>query len=111
MPHENGSSQLPPPRAPPPSQQRSPLPPQATHVFIAQTLNGAVQSTSAPQQACPMPPQFPHELLAPHVPSEVPPAPVQAPAAATQVPRTQQPPVEQVSPSQHGSPLPPHAVQ
>jgi hypothetical protein len=107
----NGSSQLPPPTVPPVSQQRSPLPPQATHTFAAQTLNGAVHPTSAPQQACPMPPQLPHELLAPHVPSAVPPAPVQAPADATQVPRTQHPPDEHVSPSQHGSPLAPHAVQ
>jgi hypothetical protein len=86
------------------------LPPQLTHTFAAQTLNGTVHPTSAPQQACPMAPQVPHEPSAAQVPSEVPPVPVQALAAATLVPRTQHPPVH-VSPSQHGSPAAPHAAQ
>lgn len=57
-----------------------------------------------------MPPQVPHDPLAAHVPSAVPPVPVHAPLVATHVPRTQQPPL-QVSPSQQGSPLAPHAAQ
>jgi hypothetical protein len=110
VPQVNGSAQKPPRVAPLPPQHRSPLPPQLTQTFAAQRLNGTVHPTLASQQACPMPPQDPQEPSAAQVPSDIPPVPVHALASATQVPRTQQPP-EHVSPSQHGSPDAPHAVQ
>jgi hypothetical protein len=97
------------------TQHGSPLPPQATHVPVAQRLKGAVHSTPPAQHASTIPPHAgpPAGTQAPavHVPSPFP----HAAAAATQlfVLWSQHPPALQMLPSQHGLPVPPqvtHAV-
>ena len=105
-------SQQPPAAQPPPAQHGWPGPPHAVHWLFCgpQVRPPLVQkSFAAPppwQQFWPEPPQVLHApavqvpRLAPHVAPD-----------ATQVVPAQQPPAPQVEFSQHGWPVPPHAVR
>jgi hypothetical protein len=77
-------------------QHNSPLPPHDTQLDPSHTALVAVQ-TSPLQQLCPNPPQLPHEPLL-----QVPRPLVQLVLLALHVPCTQQPPLSQELPSQHG---------
>ena len=84
-------------------QQAVPRSPHFAQVPPAHFVLGAVQ-TPAPvlsgQQSWPCPPQLPHEPAL-HTPL---PRPTQLPPSAMQMPETQQPPLLQLLPLQHGVP-------
>ncbi len=85
-------------------------PPQPAQLLFWHEVNGDVHATLLPQHAWPGPPHVPPPH-APFLQAPVPPLHMLPLPTHVRVERSQQPPLLQSDPSQHGCPGPPQAVQ